>query len=246
MKKILAAAALLVTAVAPRGASATSTFSTFMNRALYLAASSSAGYTNSDVTLDPNVAVPTAAGPATISTTGACAFGPFTVSGPPTQIVFGNLDDGAGTACPAGSPASLVFNTAGQNIGAFGFDLGAFGAPNAPVNVSITATFDGTADPSTGSTPPSGTLPQTYSLPVDGTQSFFGLVVNRGIPFPGNASAITSVTVSVTSPGETIAIDDITYGTFVPTVATPEPATLALLGSGLALVGVTARRRRRS
>jgi hypothetical protein len=249
MKKSLAAAVVLLATVAPRGASAQSIFSTFLDRSAYLAAAAGAANTNHGVVLDPTVYSPTMAGPATVATVGSCGGRPLTYATGPTYIAFANQDDTSGAFCPIGGGSAIVFGLSGQRVRGFGFDLSPLQSFFGPINLSVSTAFNGSALPATGANP--GINPVTYTFPAEpipayGAPSFFGVLLQPGIPFPPGATEIVSVTVTTNTLFSTSLASRFTYATATPASTVPEPATVALFGGGLALLGgMVARRRRR-
>ena len=109
---------------------------------------------------------------------------------------------------------------------AFGFDMWLFAGQTIGATISV---YDG-ADWLLGSS----------TLPVAGGRgNFFGWRDDAGIArvrVTGGSNDATSVR-----------LDDVSFGAGVlesPSTTTPEPATFALVGGGLALCGAAARRRR--
>lgn len=138
------------------------------------------------------------------------------------------------------SPNTTLFFLTGPaatlNLSA-GFDTGFSFFYSAVVNPGFITVYDGLN--ATGTILASLTLPVTPSDggdPLGDFSPFFPI----GVPFGGIARSIDfGGTVN------SIGFDNITFGSATPELPVPEPATLLLLGSGLAGVGLARWRQRR-
>lgn len=106
--------------------------------------------------------------------------------------------------------------TFASGVRAFGFDFG-FGDGARTLTVAL-------AGGATYSVTYGGTLP---------TPGFFGFIADAPL-----------ASVTITADNDVAIYDNFTIGTPLPTNVVPEPATVALLGGGLAVVGLAAARRR--
>ena len=218
----IAAVALLVGA--PSSAHASSIFTTFTDRAKYLAQVSASGYTNTQVDIG-SASSPTSIGGVGVSSTGYMELGAF-----------------------GGTPALFLYPSEGGNAYAFapgaearGLGLSFADADN-PGAATVTVTFAGgfpfgaSEGSATDGTPSAG---QTVQYTLDASSGFFGVVLRDGIV----PSSIGEVTLT------TNALPTVVTGIDVASAAStvPEPATYALMGTGLlALAGTSALRRRRT
>ena len=222
-------------AAAPSSAHASSYFTTFTDRAKYLAQVSTRGYTNTQANIG-GATDPTSIGGVGVSTNGYMELGAF---------------DGA--------PALFLYQTEGGNAFSFapgatarGFGLSFLGADN-PGAATVTVTFAESGpmlpgvpltsipleEAASDGTPSAG---QTVQYQLGGEASgFFGVVLRDGI-IP---SAINQVTITTDARPTVVTAIDVANAAAVSTV--PEPATYALMGTGLlALAGTSALRRRRT
>lgn len=217
------ACAVALLATAPSAAHASSIFTTFTDRAQYLAQVSASAYTNSSVDIGA-ASDPSSIGGVGVSTTG------------------GVMELGAF----GGSPALVLYPTEAGNTFSFapgsdarGFGLSFLGADTpaaATVTISFVDPFTPSEDTADDGTPSAGQTVR-YTL-GGGNTGFFGVVLRGGI-FP---SAISQVAVTTTAFPTVVTSIDLAG----PATTVPEPATVALMATGLlALAGTTAARRRR-
>lgn len=222
-------------AAAPSSAHASSYFTTFTDRAKYLAQVGTSGYTNSQANIG-GASDPTSIGGVGVSTNGYMELGAF-----------------------GGSPALFLYQTEGGNAFSFapgaaarGLGLSFLGADN-PGAATVTVTFAETGsgipgfpipsipveEAASDGTPSAGQTVQ-YQLGGDAT-GFFGVVLRDGI-IP---SAISQVTITTDARPTVVTAIDVAGVTTASTV--PEPATYAMMGTGLvALAGANLLRRRRA
>lgn len=234
-RSLLALTAPIATAVAllaavPAAAHASSIFTTFTDRAKYLAEVSTSGYTNRQVDVGGASDASNVDGVGVSTTGGIMQLGAFGGS----QALW---------LYPTEAGNSFTF-TPGAGTYGFGFE---FLAADGPGSASVSVSF---ANP--GFLPPSeeaasdGTAsagnPATFELQADAGRSFFGVVVRDGM-FPWADASVASVTITTSAMPTVVPSMDV--ATAASTV--PEPATYALMGTGLlALAGTSLVRRRRA
>lgn len=228
LSRSLLAFALL--ASAPSFAHASSYFTTFTDRAKYLAQVSASGYSNGQAVI-PASGDASSIGGVGVSTTGMLELSPF-----------------------GGSPALFLYPTQDGNTVSFapgaevrGLGLTFVGADN-PGTATLTVTFN---DPSTAGFPfpaieqaaddgtPSAGRTVQYTIGGSEASGFFGVVLRDVIL----TSSIAQVT--LTSTAVPTVVTQLDVATAASTV--PEPATYALMGTGLlGLAATSALRRRRA
>ncbi|MDQ6924834.1 MAG: PEP-CTERM sorting domain-containing protein [Candidatus Eremiobacteraeota bacterium] len=154
-----------------------------------------------------------------------------------------NNAGGAGNFGGEPSPSTILFFTSGSATTlnyAAGFSTGFsffYSAVNNPGSIRV---FDGLND--TGNLLATLTLPTTLSAGAacpNNPGARFCPFVPIGVAFSGTARSI-----DFGGTTNQIAFDNITFGSATPMSAVPEPGTVALIGAGLAGLGVVARRRR--
>ncbi|GLC26325.1 PEP-CTERM sorting domain-containing protein [Roseisolibacter agri] len=215
-------------AVAPSSAQASSYFTTFTDRAKYLAQVSASGYTNTQANIG-GASNPSSIGGVGVSTNAFMELGTF-----------------------GSAPALFLHQTEGGNAFSFapgaaalGFGLSFLGADN-PGAATVTVSFNdpfpfgATEESASDGTPSAG---RTVQYQLGGEQTgFFGVVLRDGIL---SSSTINQVTITTDARPTVVTGIDVAAVTTASTV--PEPATYALMGTGLlVLAGTSALRRRRA